>query len=316
MKVVVVSVVRNEADVIEAFVRHHATFADEIVVVDHMSCDATAEILGELAAEGLPLVLKAYAGVAFNQGNIVSAVVREVARERGADWIVPLDADEFLTSDADPHVRPVLEALDQSAVFRVPWRTYVPHATDKPDEPHLHQRIQHRRVDEGLVHAKVIVPGALVRARRVTISHGNHRVMVRRRFRDRRVKAERAEHLVLAHFPVRSVAQVTARALIGWPVRLARGASPKKHWGTHWLFERVRNGEVIRNEDLAELGAYYAQPLTEEARNAPVELLRDPVVAPGSYTLSRPGQLSAPPQVIAARLLEQFAMELSQRKPR
>ena len=95
MKVVVTSVVRNEADVIEVFVRHHAEIADEIVVIDHMSADATSEILRELAAEGLPLVVQTHDGASYNQSNIVTAQVRSVAHERSADWIIPLDADEF-----------------------------------------------------------------------------------------------------------------------------------------------------------------------------------------------------------------------------
>ena len=39
VKVIAVSVMRNEADVVEMFVRHHAEFVDELIVVDHMSCD-------------------------------------------------------------------------------------------------------------------------------------------------------------------------------------------------------------------------------------------------------------------------------------
>jgi len=313
VKISVIAAVRNEADVIELFVRHHAEFVDELVVVDHMSCDATPEILRELAAEGLPVVLKTHAGNSFNQSAIVSAAVREVAHERGADWIVPLDADEFLTSDEDPHVRSVLEGMEPE-VHRVPWRTYVPHPDDKPDEPHLHRRVTHRRVDEGLVHGKVLVPGELARRSRLTIGQGNHHVAIQRRFKKKkRIRAQPAERLVLAHFPVRSAAQLTARAIMGWPVRLARGAPPEKHWGLHSLFQRVRVGEVFRTEDLPALAAHYAQRPNEDGSHPPVELVRDPVVASGAYPLARPGEPPASPQVLAARLLEQFAEELSQR---
>ena len=48
MKIVAISMVRNEADVIEAFVRHHAGLVDELIVVDHRSIDGTDELLREL----------------------------------------------------------------------------------------------------------------------------------------------------------------------------------------------------------------------------------------------------------------------------
>jgi hypothetical protein len=313
VKVTAVSVMRNEADVVEVFVRHHAEFVDEIVIVDHMSLDTTGEILRELQAEGLPLTLREHDGSAFNQSNIVTAAVREAAQERSADWIVPLDADEFVTSDADPGVRPVLEALDPGVVYWLPWRTYVPHSDDKPDEPHLHARITHRRTEEGLVHGKVLIPGELVRSQRLTVSHGNHHVRVRRRLKDRRVKSQPADDLLLAHFPVRSAEQVTLRALIAWPVRLARGALAEKHWGAYSMFERIAAGEVFRDEDLPALARHYAQHRDGNEDAPEVSVIRDPVQAPGTYTLTRPGERPATPQVVVARMLEQFAAELSQR---
>jgi hypothetical protein len=50
-----VSMVRNEADVIEAFVRHNLGVLDGLAIVDHGSFDGTAQILAELQREGLSL---------------------------------------------------------------------------------------------------------------------------------------------------------------------------------------------------------------------------------------------------------------------
>lgn len=57
MKIVAVSMARNEADIIEAFVRYHCRIFDAIVIVDHASIDGTSEILDALRSEGLPLYL-------------------------------------------------------------------------------------------------------------------------------------------------------------------------------------------------------------------------------------------------------------------
>ena len=53
-----VSMVRNEADVIEAFVRHNLRALDRLIVVDHGSSDGTREILHALSDEGLPLAVE------------------------------------------------------------------------------------------------------------------------------------------------------------------------------------------------------------------------------------------------------------------
>jgi len=37
--------VRNEADIVEAFVRHNLVLLDGIAIVDHASVDATPDIL-------------------------------------------------------------------------------------------------------------------------------------------------------------------------------------------------------------------------------------------------------------------------------
>jgi len=45
MKLVGVVMAKNEADVIEAFVRHNLRFLDRLLIIDHQSSDATANIV-------------------------------------------------------------------------------------------------------------------------------------------------------------------------------------------------------------------------------------------------------------------------------
>ena len=57
MRLAGIAIVRNECDIVEAFVRHNATALDRLYVIDNDSSDATPEILRRLAASGLPLKL-------------------------------------------------------------------------------------------------------------------------------------------------------------------------------------------------------------------------------------------------------------------
>ena len=52
-----IAMVKNEADVIEAFVRHNLGFMDALAIVDNDSIDGTREILVQLQQEGLPIIL-------------------------------------------------------------------------------------------------------------------------------------------------------------------------------------------------------------------------------------------------------------------
>ncbi|MGA1615027.1 MAG: glycosyltransferase family 2 protein, partial [Lutimaribacter sp.] len=45
------AVVKNEADIIEAMIRHNLHFLDALVVVDNASADQTAQIVAALAQE-------------------------------------------------------------------------------------------------------------------------------------------------------------------------------------------------------------------------------------------------------------------------
>lgn len=44
-KIVAITMVKNEEDIIESFIRYTLTFADMILVVNHSSDDSTGEIL-------------------------------------------------------------------------------------------------------------------------------------------------------------------------------------------------------------------------------------------------------------------------------
>lgn len=85
--------VRNEADIIRTNLLHHFSLGIEhFLIVDNGSSDGTDAILQEMAGSGR-LSWTRYSGP-YRQ----AAVMTELAREaflRGADWVIPIDADEL-----------------------------------------------------------------------------------------------------------------------------------------------------------------------------------------------------------------------------
>src|ERR1700681_2600267 len=96
MRLFGVAMVRNEADVIEAFVRHNLSVLDGLAIVDHGSFDATSDILAKLQAEKLPLHIERDDRPEYFQSARTTALVRETLRREQADFVFALDADEFL----------------------------------------------------------------------------------------------------------------------------------------------------------------------------------------------------------------------------
>ena len=91
-----VLVVRDEVDVLRVCVLHHL-FAgcERVLVLDNGSTDGTVTVLRRLA-ERLPLSWSSDAGP-YRQAEFATGLASEAA-SLGADWVLPLDADEFWTA--------------------------------------------------------------------------------------------------------------------------------------------------------------------------------------------------------------------------
>jgi hypothetical protein len=92
--IVGVSVVRNEADILALTIRHHLREGlDLALIADNDSDDGTRVVLRRLAAHDRRIRWFRASGE-FHQADMATELAQS-ARELGALWIVPFDADEF-----------------------------------------------------------------------------------------------------------------------------------------------------------------------------------------------------------------------------
>ena len=109
-----VSIVRDEADIIGLTIAHLLEQGvDLILVADNGSTDSTRAVLAALSRNDERVQWTEDGSDLFLQAEIVTDLARE-AWARGAEWILPFDADEFWY--ADEGLATVLEATSHGLV--------------------------------------------------------------------------------------------------------------------------------------------------------------------------------------------------------
>jgi hypothetical protein len=234
VRIVAISMVKNEADVIEPFCRHIAAFADHHLVFDHRSTDGTNVILKKLMGEGLPLTCFHDHRIGKLQDVRTTELMHRAVRDFGADWVLPLDADEFLQDESPAAVRTRLTAAAGSTVPIQMWLAdYGFHPDDDQRELNPVLRLRHRVRAELRSAAKVLIPRRLAGDPAVRVAHGNHAVLRN----GSAIPAQLCDDLSIAHFPARSGEQVAVKVLTGEWQRLAHAAPAgiDDHYRSHVL---------------------------------------------------------------------------------
>ncbi len=239
MRLVAVTRVLNEDDIVEAFVRHHAALVDHHILLDNGSTDRSLAILKALRAEGLPLTVLQTRAAHFCEPPVLTALHR-MAAGMGADWVLMLDCDEFVDQrGAEGGLRAVLEALPpEQGVLHLPTVPYYVTAGDDAAELLVPRRIRHRE-PQPQPNPKVVARGALA-LQNVTVAAGSHGVVQNGRY----LPAPTATGVRLAHYERRSSAQLVAKHVIGRLKTIAAGQTATDNkWATHYnrIFETTRD---------------------------------------------------------------------------
>lgn len=115
MRLAMSILVRDEADVIEANIRHHANLGvAKFIVTDNASVDGTREILNRLSDE-FDITIIDEPSLTIDQDLWVTRMAHELQASDAADWVINNDADEFwLASDHDSLPEAITAAIEQA----------------------------------------------------------------------------------------------------------------------------------------------------------------------------------------------------------
>ena len=207
MKICSISMVKDEADIIESFVRFGLSFLDYMVILDNGSTDNTGLILEKLKAEGKNIEVISHPSAGYDQALFMNELLAYASEKYSPDFIIPLDADEFLDADCNP--RDILSRLPPKYAYTISWRTYLPR-DGTPLPPFLPFGMAFYRDARYENFKKVIIPCEVTRKYAIRLATGNHKVFG---IGDNLVK--NIESLRMGHFPIRSREQFQSKVILG-----------------------------------------------------------------------------------------------------
>ena len=230
MRIVAVTRALNEDDVIEAMIRHHAPMVDMHIVLDNGSCDRTLDILRSLKEEGLAVQVFQNESAVYAAAQNSTLLYRLAADMHAADWVLFLDADEFVDLRDVGDLRGYLEAIPSDvSAFMVRMVSYDAPSASSGAELNVTRRLVRRAIEPSAIR-KAIVRGGIT-TDRIAIAAGNHGIVLD----GTPYKAPHEQRLLLAHYPNRAPFQFAAKAATGRLKVLAAGESVvAQGWGGHY----------------------------------------------------------------------------------
>ncbi len=209
--------VKNEQDIIEPFVRHTARFVDAVVILDNASVDETRRIVVACARELGTVVISDSTGFAYTQAERMTELLRHCQSAFFADFVLFLDADEFIGAADRASLLASLETIPAAGVGYMEWQTFVlgPDDGDASDPPQCMRRrrkVEHRRFYK----AALRLDGA--HRPGLQVVQGNHDVLDEA---GERLTGVTLDEVRLLHFPVRSRGQLVTKGVVGWMATLA-----------------------------------------------------------------------------------------------
>lgn len=252
LRIGVVTQFRNEADILPAFLSHLAAFADDAVLMDHGSVDASPALV-QAACRGRPgWETWRIAVSGHHQAAFTGFAARRLLRA-GVDRVLFLDADEFLDLPDRAALHGALAGMDRPGDVGIwQWRDCVP---DRLGSVMAHGDMLWGAPSPSR-YGKAVLSQALFHASagRAGPAPGGHTI------RDAGVPTRDVPLGDLLHLPLRSAEQMRRKVVLGSLAELAR-ADRDPTDSSHWIeaLARVAAGGV-GGDDVRGMAARYGEP--------------------------------------------------------
>ena len=205
-KIITLTMIKNESDIVETFVRYTMNFASKMIFIDNGCVDGSKQIMKELIKDGFDLEIFTEAHIFHEQYIIENKYIKKIASKYEFDFLIPLDVDEFLVCDSDLIIR--IDRLPQDKVTMLNWKTYC--MLSDHSEDFFMDRIIHIRINEDKVFTKVIIPHNILIEGQVLVTMGHHDIES-----SQKIDRYCPKDIYISHFPVRSKEQIRLKIYQG-----------------------------------------------------------------------------------------------------
>jgi hypothetical protein len=254
-KVASFSMIKNEEDIIEHFIRINSLWCNHFFIFDDDSSDGTLSILNQLIIEGFNIsIYKGYSKT-YQQNFITTNFVRKIARLNNFDYIFPIDADEFI-HDHEIFLNEI-NALPDGNIGMFTLTSLVPSRLNVIGSENAFFGNFKQRITESGVMNKVLLPNSI--SKTIYLEMGNHSCFyVVRNITFKKLASK------LMHVPIRSDLQLTIKILIGsYKFHLKKNKSFRE--GRHWILlsKKIRSASYVVNiSDLRKFSYDYISNFT------------------------------------------------------
>jgi len=256
LKCIAITIMKNEEDIVESFVRHNAKFVEKLLIADNMSSDGTRSILESLIDEGYPISIFDDLDPAHNQSEKMNRLYRKYVFGNGYDIVFLLDADELLTINKSA-LHGMFEKFGRGSVFYIPRKNYLYSGGEREVD---HPVLRMRHLDKREQTPKSMIFHGDAECSNYVIGNGNHHV------RSNRAIVSRSSDwpfAIIYHYPIRSVNQYITKNLTGWLAMQIRSPDANEsaepiasHWRAH--YNRIKKQNCSLTEEQVILNLYGA----------------------------------------------------------
>ncbi len=275
---IIITMVQNEADIIEYFVRLNAQHADHILIILNPSTDGTEQIIDELIRENFPLIKWKRPINFYEQSNILSLMAMRVRDFFGDVSLIFLDADELLRTHHNASIENDIAHISCGQIGIIPWKTYLPKKSNHATHGLLDlQRWDTRLETEVEQFYKIVIPRSTQLSRGDCISRGAHSVIDAA---GNNLPTLLLNNTSIAHLPVRSIRQLRHKILGGL---LCKTIAYPDFWHTnesyHWknVFRLLEKGDAVTLEDVAK--CYLLREIPDTIYTSHIPSVIDPLPA-------------------------------------
>ncbi|MCC6932929.1 MAG: glycosyltransferase family 2 protein [Deltaproteobacteria bacterium] len=225
-----ISLVINEADIIEYFVRANLEYVDLMLIAVNPSADGTTEIIKKLIAEGLPIILWERPINYYDQISILSNLAWRIRDILNEATLVFLDADEIIRADSRAAFEQDVAAIPTGHIGLIPWKTFIP-GESSSETKFRPQDWRECLKEEIAQYYKIVIPAATKLETDHRIAHGAHHVVDKN---DNLLPCFNCAHAYLAHLPARSQKQLRHKIFGGL---LCRSLLNTNFWKTDYAYQ-------------------------------------------------------------------------------